>query len=207
METDYLLSSARWDILKIISEKPSSPIQIAEKLNTTVSHVSQQLRLLEAAGLVTKKKTGETEKGKPRTLFSISKDMLYLIAITKKFSGKKLLFLDKCHEIILKIWMIENQKLHHPLEKFFWKIEKFLGDIEAIILDESGISPKIIIVSSKLTKSKIETEIKDLKEKINFVLIKNSEISKLSFDSCFIIYTTALLEENFKKLKGGDKNE
>jgi len=60
METDYLLSSARWDILKIISEKPSSPIQIAEKLNTTVSHVSQQLRLLEAAGLVTKKKTGET---------------------------------------------------------------------------------------------------------------------------------------------------
>ena len=54
MELDSFLASPRWDILRIISENPYSPIEIAERTKTTVSFVSQQLKLLEAAGLVKK---------------------------------------------------------------------------------------------------------------------------------------------------------
>ena len=63
MELDSFLASPRWEILKIISEKPSSPIEIAKKTKTTVSFISQQLKLLEAARIVSKEKTGAFEKG------------------------------------------------------------------------------------------------------------------------------------------------
>ena len=73
MELDSFLASPRWEILKIISERPSSPIEIGEKTKTTVSFVSQQLKLLEAAQIVSKEKTGAFEKGKPRNLFQYPK--------------------------------------------------------------------------------------------------------------------------------------
>lgn len=88
MELDSFLASPRWEILKIISEKPSSPIEIAKKTKTTVSFISQQLKLLEAARIVSKEKTGAFEKGKPRNLFSISKDVVYLTMLTKGFGEK-----------------------------------------------------------------------------------------------------------------------
>ena len=76
MELDSFLASPRWEILSLISERPSSPIELAEKTKTTVSFVSQQLKLLEAAQIVKKTKTGAFEKGKPRNLFSISQDFV-----------------------------------------------------------------------------------------------------------------------------------
>ena len=62
MNYDSFLSTPRWEILQILAEKPSSPIEIAEKLGTTVSYASQQLTLLSAAGIVFKKKTGNNRE-------------------------------------------------------------------------------------------------------------------------------------------------
>jgi DNA-binding transcriptional regulator GbsR (MarR family) len=102
MELDSFLASPRWEILSLISERPSSPIELAEKTKTTVSFVSQQLKLLEAAQIVIKTKTGAFEKGKPRNLFSISKDFLYLIILTNGFSEKKQIDLDYYKKSILQ---------------------------------------------------------------------------------------------------------
>jgi predicted transcriptional regulator len=162
MEPDYLLSDSRWEILRLIAEKPLSPIQIAKKLNTTVSYISQQLRLLEAAGLTQKERTGQVEKGKPRTLFSIPEEITYLISLTKDFAKKKLIYLTDYHKIILRIWLLENTSLHYHIEKFFWLIEKYLNDIKGIFIDTKGISPKIIIISDKKIKQKIDSAIKKL---------------------------------------------
>jgi predicted transcriptional regulator len=203
MEPDYLLSDSRWEILSLIAENPLSPIQIAKKLNTTVSYVSQQLRLLEAAGLTEKKRTGNVEKGKPRTLFFIPKEITYLITLTKDFALKKLIYLTDYHKIILRIWSLENNSLHYIVEKFFWLIEKYLEDIQGIFINTKTISPKIIIVSDKKIKQKIDSKIKQLDEKINYDLIPIADFLKLNQDDIFPIYYHSHLFRKIKDLKGG----
>lgn len=200
MKPDYILGKSRWRILKVIAEEPSSPIQIAEKVGTTVSYVSQQLRLLEAAGFVKKERTGAVDKGKPRTKFSISEEIVYLISLAKGFTGKKLLHLDEHHKTILKIWLIDNPDLHYYLEKFFFEIEDHLDKIDGIFVDLSGISPKIVIVSEANISSKIGKIIKKLGEKIEFEIVEREDIPGLDSEDVFPIYGNLLSQE---KVKGG----
>ena len=128
MNYDSFLSTPRWEILQILAEKPSSPIEIAEKLKTTVSYASQQLTLLGAAGIVIKKRTGAFKKGKPRNIYSISKEIGYLTSLMAGFSGKKLLDLNNEHKAILKFWIYYPEKDHNTLQKMFWKLSDFKED-------------------------------------------------------------------------------
>ena len=52
MEIESLFSSTRWEILELLSKEKLSPIELSLKINTTSANISQQLRLLELAGLV-----------------------------------------------------------------------------------------------------------------------------------------------------------
>ena len=89
MNLDSFLAEPKWEILKIICDKPSSPIEIAKITKTTVSYVSQQLKLLEAIGIVKKTKTGAYEKGKPRNVFSISEEFAYVSVLANGYSDKE----------------------------------------------------------------------------------------------------------------------
>jgi len=202
MDFDSFLASPRWEILKIIAETPTSPVEIAKKLNTTVSYISQQLKLLDAAGIVTKKRTGAYERGKPRMLFSISKDMLYLTALTTDFSSKKLLYVQDYHKIILKIWTLDNPALHYYVEKFFWKIEDDLDDIEGIFVETIDILPKIIVVSeSKKLKSKIESFIKKFDKKLDYLLVSKTQFKKVITENLISLHDS---NDFLKKMKGGN---
>jgi predicted transcriptional regulator len=205
MDPDTFFTSPRWDILNILSEDPSSPIEIAEKLNTTVSYVSQQLKLLEAAGLVIKKRTGAFEKGKPRTLFSISNELIYLVVLTRDFSEKKLIYLTDYHKTILKIWTIEDTSLHYYIAKLFWKLEESLEEINSILINTKTVKPKIILVSdSKKIKTKIDSYIKKISDKIEFDIISEQNISKISPESFFSLYDPKFI---LKQLKGGKEKK
>lgn len=206
MDFDLFLTSPRWEILQIIAEKPSSPIEIAEKLKTTVSYVSQQLKLLDAANLLVKEKTGAAEKGKPRTLFRLSSELLYITALTKKFSEKKLLYISDYHKSILKIWLHIDSSLHYYAEKLFWKLEENIPEIEAIFIENSNFIPKMLIVSdSKKLKAYIGTFSKALDNKIEPVFILKNQLKKFSFDSLIPLHDP---HEILEELKGGnDKND
>jgi len=79
-----------------------SPSEISEKLNTTIANISQQLRLLQTAGLVKKKKTGSARPGKPRMLFSISDDFAFITILSKGFAKKKLVRINQKQKEALK---------------------------------------------------------------------------------------------------------
>ncbi len=199
MKFDDFLSSPRWEILQLIAEKPLSPIELAGKLNTTVSYMSQQLKLLDAAGLVLKEKTGAAEKGKPRTLFTISKEILYLTALTKKFSDKKLINLTDYHKSILNIWRVDNASLHFYFEKLFWKLQENLKDVKAIFIDNSV--PRLLILSeSKTLKSKIDSYVKGLDEKIDYSFATKVTLDKIPSENLFSLYEEA---DVLTELKGG----
>lgn len=175
MNLDSFLSSPRWEILKILSKSPSSPTKIAEILNVTIAYVSQQLKLLDAAGFISKTKTRASEKGKPRSLFRINEDIIYLIALTKNFSGKKLVRATDYHRNILKIWLIPDSSLHYYFEKLYLKIEEDKSDIEYLFLDIS--SPKFVVVSeSKSLKVKIENYLLKFDRKITCSFVSKNKL-------------------------------
>jgi DNA-binding transcriptional regulator GbsR (MarR family) len=206
MELDSFLASPRWEILKIISERPSSPIEIAEKTKTTVSFISQQLKLLEATQLVTKEKTGAFEKGKPRSLFSISKDLFYLTTLTNGFGDKKSLNLDDYQKSILRIWSLENKSLQYFLEDFLYKIKNNFDEINAIFLDLKKVNPSVIIISEdKKIQQTIDTFSKKSEEKIKFEIYSLLDLNKLNLSSFFPVYQSSIFSKKNIEMKGGDK--
>ncbi len=207
MELDSFLASPRWEILSLISERPSSPIELAEKTKTTVSFVSQQLKLLEAAQIVKKTKTGAFEKGKPRNLFSISKDFLYLTILTNGFSVKKKISIDVYKKALLQSWLVENIQIQDFLGELLFKLNKDLSEIQAIILDTSKISPELLFfVDNKKSKQVIENFFKKSNEKISYKFYSLSEIQKLPLEGIFFIHQLDVFLKKKIELKGGKEN-
>lgn len=209
MELDSFLSSPRWDILQIIAKKPSSPIEIAGEIKTTVSFVSQQLKLLEAAGLVKKERTGAVEKGKPRTIFSLSKEIAYIIPLSHEFSKKQTIDLSRENKIILKIWSIKDARVQRIIEKFFWAIDDSLEEINGIYICLKDIIPKAYILSEekKLTQ-KINNILKKLGEPLEAEVISSIEkLSVIGAEFFVPIYDPSELFKNNILLKGGDNKD
>src|SRR4030042_6639367 len=172
MDFDMLLASPRWGILQIIAEKPSSPVELAGKLGTTVSYVSQQMRLLEVAGLVKKERTGAVEKGKPRTLFSISDEIAYFVLLAKGFSSKRLVKTQASHKNTLRIWSVQDVSLHPYIERLYWKLCDS-EEVEGVFIEIS--SPYRIIIASKSKKLRqdIENYLKKFDRKLDVSFANN----------------------------------
>ena len=201
-----MFSEQKWNILKCLSDGKFSPIQLAEKLNTTMANISQQLRLLEAANLVKKEKIKNRDKGKPRSLFSLSDDYAYLIPTMHKFTAKKLLRVKDHHRIILKIWFLENQELHSYIEELYCKIEPHLSQIQAMAVNQS--SKEVILISNK--SDAIEKAVSKSKA-INVKMFSTEEAAKASQSSKWPFSSLSELSVIYdsnnifsKKSNGGD---
>lgn len=172
MDYDTFLASPRWAILDFIARKPSSPVEISQHIKTSVSYVSQQLKLLEAAGIVTKEKTGSAEKGKPRLVYSIAKEVLQLSGLLKGMPVKKHLVLDEYHKTILRIWALSDEKIHHPIEKLYWRLEDNIDDVNGIFFDSS--KHEVLVVSNS---KKVFSEVQKFNE-LKARLVSESELKK-----------------------------
>ena len=161
MELEGLFSGTKWDILTELSKKDLSPLQISKRLNTSIANISQQIRLLEAYGIVSRKKISASGAGKPRTIFSIKDDLILSIGVMKNFARKKLIKADEHHKTILNIWALDA-RLHYCLEKFYWKIEPGLKNIRAFGIssyDENRIKLEFIAKNRKFVERLNNTKI------------------------------------------------
>ena len=121
-------------------------MELASQLNTTSANISQQLRLLELAGLVKSEKTSNVDKGKPRVIYSISENNAYLILAAKNFAQKKLLKINNYHNFILKSWFLDNQDHHRLVSEIYNDVEPELDKIEVVAAKNSGGDLKIFVV-------------------------------------------------------------
>ena len=170
MEIATLFTEQKWNILKLLSMNGLSPLQLAEKSNTSIANISQQLRLLEAADLVKKEKIKNRDKGKPRSLFTLSEDYAFVASAMDGFADKKLLVATDYHNALIRILFLDNSNLQYYLSKLYWKIEDHLKDIDSMLLPRESISSEgdiqLLIVSKKG---------KDLEKRINIITLKNPE--------------------------------
>ncbi len=172
MDFDMLLASPRWEILQIIAEKPASPVELAEKIGTTVSYISQQMRLLEVAGLIKRERTGAVEKGKPRTLFSVADELAYFVLLAKGFSSKKLIKTQESHKNILRIWSVEDVSLHFYIERLYWRLCDS-EEAEGIFIQVASPYKIIIASKSKKLKQDIENYLRKFDRKLDVSFVHN----------------------------------
>jgi len=188
MDIGSFFGTSKWKILELIAEKPSSPTEIALMLKTSVSYVSQQLKLLEAAGFIVREKTGIIDKEKPRYLYSLANEIFHLAALAKGWSSKKLFHLTDYHKIILKIWLLENSLIHYHVEKLFWLIEYKIDEIEGIFFRNKDKNELIFVSESKLVKNKIDSFLKQNKDKITVHFVNRDLFFKKFDHGLFSIY-------------------
>ena len=205
MEQETLFTASKWDILKVLSTEKKSPIQLAKVLNTSVANVSQQLRLLEMAGLVQSKRISNRDKGQPRLLYSLSGNHSFLIASANDFVEKKFLQLSEYNKIILKIWFLDNPEAHYFLEKAFWHVEEHIEKINAIFIDRELSGNITMILESgddslkKILKKIDITNKAGLLKTINFEIKSEKEIKTLldkKADQLYVLYDPSEITDN-----------
>ena len=147
VETETLFTSTKWEVLRALSVEPQSPLQLARTLNTSIANVSQQLRLLELAGLVWKKRLPR-EKEDRRILYSIKSQKLYAVLIARKRAQKSFIELDYRKAAIISSWMIDDPYYQELLESIISEYSGKLKDINAIAFRTD--KPEILLVSPKL---------------------------------------------------------
>jgi predicted transcriptional regulator len=183
MEQETLFTSSKWDILKCLELSSKSPLDLAKETNTSVANISQQLRLLELAGLVKSERISNRDKGLPRILYSVADNNSYIVASAPGFVEKKFLKLQDYQKCTLKIWFLDNITLQRYVERFFWTIEKNLEKIDVIAMDSkdfSNVKVNIVTSNSDLKKLKdltIEGQNGPVKFSITFV--KDSDARSL----------------------------
>ena len=169
-------------------------MEIAQKIKTSVSYVSQQLKLLEAAGIVKKEKTGSVEKGKPRLVYSVVKETVQISALLKGSPVKKSVALNDKKKITMRIWALKDD-LHYPVEKLFWKIEDNLKDVDGIFVDVSGKGR--VLVVTKNAKVRAEVDKFSREGKVDCKVVSERELGK----NVYTIYDPNSFGK--ERLKGG----
>ncbi|MDD9954101.1 MAG: helix-turn-helix domain-containing protein [Candidatus Woesearchaeota archaeon] len=142
MDHETLFTASKWTILKHLEKGPASPLELSNECETSIANISQQLRLLEMAGLVTSERISNRDKGKPRILYSLAGDLSYMIATTGDFVEKKVVQLSARNKAVMKIWFYPDEQLRYTLEKAFWKLEQHLDKLNTIRIDadESAVT-------------------------------------------------------------------
>ena len=202
MELDSLIGSGRWNILEILAVKPSSPIELSSKLKTSTAYISQQLKLLEAAGLIRKEKTGRAEKNQPRNIYHISREFLSLTLLATGNPKRKSIAVNEHQKITLNIWLLEDERLHYILQKAFWEIEEELDEIKGMLIDNSKPKKVLYVISdSKKVSSNAYGCLKAHSSLIECQVVSSS--AKKDFSNFYVIYDPLNLTKG-KNMKGGD---
>jgi predicted transcriptional regulator len=153
MELETLFTASKWDILQHLAEQPYSPLELSERSSTSLANISQQLRLLEMAGLVTSERVPNRDRGLPRIKYRLASDQGYFIATANEFVEKKLFKLTTYNKAILRIWFYDDPSTRLVLEKAFWRIEPLLKKVHKLgVLQVSGTRLKLCVVSDQLSQ-------------------------------------------------------
>lgn len=185
MEKEILFTTSKWTILQSIAQCPDAPLGIAKKLNTSVANVSQQLRLLEAAGLVKKQRIANAGAGQPRALFSLSHEFAYISLASHGIAKKELVPLSKHQVFVSRCLLLNKPDVSDTLIKFSYSNETIFNEIESLYF-LSADSSEIVLetISSKSVSKTFVVKFAGRQTKVTIKKVSSiSDESELLFNS------------------------
>lgn len=119
VDAQDIVTGVRWNIIKLIAEKPRSGAEIAKEISTSAANVSQHLKLLELAGLVVK----ERVNGKSNN-YKLAQEAALITFLADKPSRETILF-DPLSALEFKLFLDKK-----PRSKY---IRRFMVQYEELI--------------------------------------------------------------------------
>ncbi len=143
-----IFNNNRWLILKELSRQEQSATDLAETLKTSVSNITQQLKLLEAYNIVTKKKSTEKSVGKPRINYSIKDEFVYAAMLKNGKAEKKLFKLEGFNGFLYNLIFTTGVDDSFYILKFMLKHEEILKRCKAFgFIKSSKDSVELLILT------------------------------------------------------------
>lgn len=150
MELDYLFSDTKWKILTELSKESKSPMELSTIFNTSIANMSQQLRFLEAVGVISKTKIKSSKKGKPRTKYFITNELIYLVRLNKDTAIKQQIKPDNFNTFTINVISNIQKKDQFYLMKFFWNNVEILSNASIGLFKNSIEKMELFIISENL---------------------------------------------------------
>ena len=168
-------TGTKWEIFKQISKGYKTPKEIAQKINSTLANVSQQLKLLEAYGYLKKERVdkgpGGRKKQDKRIAYSISKEQNLLVSLSENVTGIKQIKDAPVNHIFLNCVQNDIQEYMPYLMKLY--CESDFSDVHSLFyIEESGEEIHLLVITDQIKKyrenSKIVVDVQNKKKKVSF---------------------------------------
>jgi len=150
MQQESLLQNSRWQVLKAITQSHTSASEIAKVINTSIPNVTQQLKLLEAYGIVAFDKEKKEGLGKPRQLYKLTKPVASIALARDGMAKQK--FFQPCWEqaLILSSTFIKSPQEQFCLLKFLFNNEEILQKCGVAYVKSSSEEIEIFLLTELL---------------------------------------------------------
>jgi DNA-binding HxlR family transcriptional regulator len=149
--TPEIFLSNKWNILKEIAKEPQSPSDLALKTGTSLSNITQQLKLLEAYKIVKKEKSDEKNTGKPRTIYYLNGDVAYSIVLKEGKAERKAFEITENNQMFFNILFSMNPDDLMYILKFSFKYEEVLKKCKSIgFLKSTRDSIELFLITDHL---------------------------------------------------------
>jgi DNA-binding transcriptional ArsR family regulator len=119
MDYDTLYGGLRWNIIERIAQSAKSPLELSKEISTSIANISMHLRVLEAAGVVTKQRISNSKAGEPRILYTLSQDILFLAFACSDLQVKNQFELTADKKAIMHIWQLPKE-VQGPVCAFYF---------------------------------------------------------------------------------------
>jgi len=163
---EEICTNNKWALLQLIAEEPQTPSALALKTHTSISNVVQQLKLLEAYNIVTheraplqepEQKTTTSIKsriknsGKPKNIYTLTTQTIYMTILRKGFAQKKTIKLDSNNILLFTTIATTNSEDAFFILKFMMTYEDLIKKTKAIgFLKSTRESIELFIISDHL---------------------------------------------------------
>lgn len=136
---EELLANNKWQLLKEIASESQSPTELAEKTKTSISNVTQQLKLLEAYALVRREKEQEKNSiGKPKTIYTLNHEFVHATLLKHGKAEKKLFKIEGFGRMLFNMLFLTSTEDAFFILKFIIKHEELSKKCKAIGLIRTG---------------------------------------------------------------------
>jgi len=164
------LNKTKCRIIEELSKGNKTPTQLAKKLKITLPSIHAQLKALEQEKLV--KKVGEIKgKTRPYAEYSIENGFIYFMKALPNETEQRFLQIDENLKLHLRIWSLPQKEYHYYIESFWWQIQDYLEDIDAIVIYGSVATGKAREGSDIDVLMLVKKDVKKYEEKFNAIMV------------------------------------